>query len=79
MATVLSMPRSGRKVDYGYGLFFSLHMAGFLVTTLLMTWGLFVLFFLAIGGFSLDGMMNHVQNLTSRYLAADASLSLIHI
>ena len=40
MATVLPMPRSGRKVDYGYGLFFSLHMAGFLVTTLLMTWGL---------------------------------------
>ncbi|KZB93555.1 hypothetical protein AVM11_11825 [Sphingomonas melonis TY] len=73
MATVLPMPRSGRKVDYGYGLFFSLHMAGFLVTTLLMTWGLFVFFFLAIGGFSLDGMMNHVQNLTSRYLAADGS------
>lgn len=73
MATVLPMPRSGRKVDYGYGLFFGLHMVGFLVTTLLMTWGLFVLFFLAIGGFSLDGMMNHVQNLTSRYLAADAS------
>ena len=73
MATVLPMPRSGRKVDYGYGLFFGLHMAGFLVTTLLMTWGLFVLFFLAIGGFSLGGMMNHVQNLTSRYLTADGS------
>jgi hypothetical protein len=40
--------------------------------TLLMTWGLFVFFFLTIGGFSLDGMMNHLQNLTSRYLAADA-------
>jgi hypothetical protein len=71
MATVLPMPRSRRKVDYGYGLYFGLHMVGFLSTTLLMTWGLFVLFFLAIGGFSLDGMMNHVQNLTSRYLAAD--------
>ena len=73
MATVLPMPRSARKVDYGYSLYFGLHMAGFLVTTLLMTWGLFVLFFLAIGGFSLDGMMNHVQNLTSRYLAADGA------
>ena len=72
MATVLPMARSRPKVDYGYGLYFGLHMAGFLTTTLLMTWGLFVFFFLAIGGFSLDGMMNHLQNLTSRYLAADA-------
>jgi len=71
MATVLQPVRAGRKVDYGYGLYFGLHMAGFLTTTLLMTWGLFVFFFLAIGGFSLDGMMNHVQNLTSRYLSAD--------
>ena len=61
-----------RKVDYGYGLYFGLHFVGFMTTTLLMTWGVFVLFFLVIGGFSLDGMMNHVQNLTSRYLAADA-------
>lgn len=37
-----------------------------------MTWGVFVLFFLLIGSFSLDGMMNHLQNMTSRYLAADA-------
>lgn len=73
MATVLPMPRSRRKIDYAYGLYFGLHMTGFLATTLLMTWGLFVLFFLAIGGFSLDGMMNHVQNLTSRYLAADGA------
>jgi len=73
MATVLQPVRSGRKVDYGYGLYFGLHMAGFLATTLLMTWGLFVFFFLAIGGFSLGGMMNHVQNLTSRYLSADAA------
>ncbi|MDJ0277635.1 hypothetical protein QLH51_12595 [Sphingomonas sp. 2R-10] len=72
MATVFPMPRSGRKVDYGYGLYFGLHFAGFMATTLLMTWGVFILFFLVIGGFSLDGMMNHVQNLTSRYLAADA-------
>ena len=79
MATVHSMPRSERKVDYGYGLYFGLHFAGFMATTLLMTWGLFVLFFLAIGGFSLDGMMNHVQNLTSRYLAADAGGECMHV
>ena len=72
MASLLLTPRNGGKRDYGYGLYFGLHMAGFLTTTLLMTWGLILFFFLAIGGFSLDGMMNHVQNLTSRYLAADA-------
>ena len=72
MATVLQPLHTTRKVAYGYLLYFGLHFTGFLATTLLMTWGVFVLFFLAIGSFSLDGMMNHLQNLTSRYLAADA-------
>jgi hypothetical protein len=72
MATVLQPLQVKRKVDYGYLLYFGLHFAGFLATTLLMTWGVFVLFFLLIGSFSLDGMMNHLQNMTSRYLAADA-------
>lgn len=71
MANVLQPFQVERKVDYGYFLFFGLHFAGFMATTLLMTWGVFVLFFLLIGSFSLDGMMNHLQNLTSRYLAAD--------
>jgi hypothetical protein len=73
MATVLQPLHTTRKVDYGYFLYFGLHFAGFMATTLLMTWGVFVLFFLALGSFSLDGMMNHLQNLTSRYLAADAA------
>lgn len=72
MATVLQPLHVERKIDYGYLFYFGLHFAGFLATTLLMTWGVFVLFFLAIGSFSLDGMMNHLQNITSRYLAADA-------
>jgi len=72
MATVLQPLHTTRKVDYGYFLYFGLHFAGFMATTLLMTWGVFVLFFLLIGSFSLDGMMNHLQNMTSRYLAADA-------
>ncbi len=72
MATVLQPLHVERKIDYGYLLYFGLHFAGFLATTLLMTWGVFVLFFLLIGSFSLDGMMNHLQNMTSRYLAADA-------
>ncbi len=73
MATTLQLGRLGRKIDYGFGLYFTLHMAGFLTTTLLMTWGVFVLFFLAIGGFSVDGMMHHVANMSSRYIAADAA------
>jgi len=72
MASVLQPLRVERKVDYGYFLYFGLHFAGFMATTLLMTWGVFVLFFLLIGSFSLDGMMNHLQNMASRYLSADA-------
>ena len=72
MATVLQPLHTTRKVDYGYFLYFGLHFAGFMATTLLMPWGVFVLFFFLIGSFSLDGMMNHLQNMTSRYLAADA-------
>ena len=66
----LSPPRPAARTDAGFLLYFGLHMAGFLATTLLMTWGVFVLFFLVLGGFSLDGLMNHLDNMTSRYLAA---------
>ena len=68
-ATKASRP----KVDVGFLLYFYLHMAGFLATTLLITWGLFVLFFLAIGGLSVDGMMHQLNNMASRYVAADAA------
>ena len=73
MATIARPIRSERRVDYGYLLYFSLHSAGFLATTVLITWGVLVLFFLALGNFSFDGLMNHLENLTHRYLAADAA------
>jgi len=57
----------------GYMLFFSLHVTGLLASTLLISWGLIVLFFLAIGGFSVDGAMHHLANLADRYVEADAS------
>lgn len=60
------------KPDMGYLLYSALHGAGVLGSTLLMTWGLFVLFFAAIGGFSLAGVMHQLANLSNRYLAADA-------
>jgi ABC-type glucose/galactose transport system permease subunit len=53
-------------------LFCGLHFTGFLATTMLITWGLFVLFFLAIGAFSIDGMMHQLNNIAGRYVAADA-------
>ena len=56
----------------GYMLFFSLHITGLLASTLLISWGLIVLFFLAIGGFSVDGAMHHLANLADRYVEADA-------
>jgi len=47
-----------------------LHGVGFLASTLLITWGLFFLFFLMLGGFSFDGFIHQLNNLTSRYVAA---------
>jgi len=78
MATILAQAdpdatAQRRKIDIGFLLYFYLHMAGFLASTLLMTWGLFVLFFLAIGGLSVDGMMHQLNNMASRYVAADAA------
>ncbi|USI75112.1 hypothetical protein [Sphingomonas morindae] len=52
-------------------LYFSLHGVGFVASTLLITWGLFFLFFLAIGGFSFDGFIHQLNNFTTRYVAAD--------
>jgi hypothetical protein len=52
-------------------LYFTLHGLGFLGSTLLMTWGLFFLFFLAIGGFSFDGFIHQLNNFTARYVTAD--------
>lgn len=57
--------------DMRAALAFGLHILGFTASTLLMTWGLFALFFLAIGGFSFDGLMHQLNNLSSRYVVAE--------
>ena len=67
-------PRAGtgrRTIDWRYALFVWLHLVGFLASTLLITWGLFVLFFLGVSGMSLDGLMHQLANLAGRYVAAD--------
>lgn len=60
-----------RMPDLRMILYFYLHLAGFAATTLLLTWGLFALFFIALGGFSFDGLMHQLHNLSGRYVAAD--------
>ena len=55
-----SITRKGRltAAEWRSVLYFTLHGFGFLGSTLLITWGLFFLFFLAIGGFSFDGFIH---------------------
>lgn len=68
---IVDRPRSVRSRARA-ALYCGLHFTGFLATTMLITWGLFVLFFLAIGAFSIDGMMHQLNNLAGRYVTADA-------
>ena len=63
-------PSAPPSIDARAMLHFTLYFGGFLASTLLMTWGLFALFFLALGGFSLDGLMNQLNNLSTRYVIA---------
>ena len=79
MATIVS-PAPERNAtsarprpDYGFALYFMLRATGFLASTMLMAFGVYVLFFLAIGGFSLDGMMAHLANMAGRYVEAEPS------
>ncbi|WP_067104994.1 hypothetical protein [Sphingopyxis granuli] len=62
--------KHARLPDLRAMLHFYLHLIGFTASTLLLTWGLFTLLFLALGGFSLDGLMHQLNNLTSRYVRA---------
>ncbi len=78
MATNVSKPAGGgtgraRRSEWRSVAYFTLHGLGFVGSTLLMTWGLFFLFFLALGGFSFDGFIHQLNNLTSRYVVADAA------
>ncbi|MEO1490238.1 MAG: hypothetical protein AAFR88_12510 [Pseudomonadota bacterium] len=49
----------------------SLRLSGWLTTSLLATLGVATLFFLILGGFTLPGAMLQLDNLASRYLAAE--------
>lgn len=73
--------RASRLSDLRAFLHFLIHIAGFLGSTLLLTWGLFALFFLALGGFSFDGLMHQLNNLSSRFVVAspERTASFTHI
>lgn len=61
----------GRRSAWRDTLYVMLHALGLAGTTLLMTWGALVLFFVVLGGFSTDGLMHQLNNMAGRYVAAD--------
>ncbi len=52
-------------------LYTALCLTGWFVTTLLSTLGLYVVFFILIGSFSLEGTLLQLDNMASRYAEAD--------
>src|SRR3546814_12994034 len=64
--------RALRLPDGRTAIAFGLHLSRFLLSTMLLSWGVFALGFLLLGGGSLDGMMHQLDNLTRRYVAAAA-------
>lgn len=67
-------PPVGRRspgASFRQALHYLLHLTGFACSTLVMTWGVLAIAFLALGGFSLDGLMLHLANLANRYNGAD--------
>ena len=73
LPVVSARQRRRRRLDWASMAYVGLNIIGFCATTLLMSWGMFVLFFLLIGGFSIHGLMQQLGNLIGRYLAADAA------
>lgn len=64
--------RTLRLPDGRTAIAFGLHLSRFLLSTMLLSWGVFALGFLLLGGASLDGMMHQLDNLARRYVEADA-------
>lgn len=78
MTGIASLPpakgrRSLRLPDGRTAIAFSLHLSRFLLSTMLLSWGVFALGFLLLGGGSLDGMMHQLDNFAHRYVEADAA------
>lgn len=67
-----SPARHRSPLDWRHLLGKALQLLSFGATTMLLAWGVIILMLLALGGFTLDGLMAHLDNLAARYLAADA-------
>src|SRR3546814_18015329 len=65
--------RTLRLPDGRTAIAFGLHLSRFLLSTMLLSWGVFALGFLLLGGGSLDGMMHQPDNLARRYVEAAAA------
>lgn len=68
---IIARTSSPSRVNIASVSYLALRLTGFATVTLLMTWGLLVLFFVAIGGFTVDGTINQIANFSTRYVAAD--------
>ena len=52
--------------------YFGLRLSGWMALTLLATFGLYALFFMALGAFTAEGFFAHLENLATRYGQAEA-------
>ena len=51
--------------------YFTLRLSGWLALTLLSTFGLYAVFFMALGAFSAEGFFAHLANISDRFLGAE--------
>lgn len=72
MSALAAHPSAARLIGRGQDtLAIGLRAAGWSATTLMATLGVVTLFFFVLGSFTVDGTMLQLDNLTSRYLAAN--------
>lgn len=58
-------------LDWRWILYLQIRALGFVATSLLIVWGTLLAAVFCLGAFSLDGLMWQLDNLASRYLAAE--------
>ena len=59
--------------------YFTLRLSGWLALTLLSTFGLYAVFFMALGAFSAEGFFAHLANLAVRFGEAEPARQVIFV
>ena len=59
------LPNGGSAIGFGF------HLARFIASTMLMSWGVIAFALLLLGNGSLDGLMHQLHNLARRYVEAE--------